>query len=1312
MSTAVAELRARLPHLMLRDQRRLRRRLDRLRADAGADLDALVTSVAEAEQRVERRRAAVPAISYPEALPIADRTDDIAAALRDHQVVVVAGETGSGKTTQLPKICLELGRGVQGVIGHTQPRRLAARTVAERIAEELATPLGDVVGYEVRFDRRSGDDTLVKLMTDGVLLAGIGADPTLAAYDTLIIDEAHERSLNIDFLLGYVARLLPRRPDLKVIITSATIDPARFSRHFSDAPVVEVSGRMYPVEVRYRPLDGPAGGDADGRGDREERDQIQGILDAVDELRAEGPGDILVFLSGEREIRDTADALREADLPDTEILPLYARLATAQQRRVFQPHRGRRIILATNVAETSLTVPGIHYVIDPGYARISRYSSRLKVQRLPIEKISQASADQRAGRCGRVADGTCVRLYAEEDFHDRSRFTEPEILRTNLASVLLQMAARRLGDVADFPFLDPPDHRQVRDGLQLLHELGAIESADGAPPAARNRRGRRRPPQGTPTLTAVGRTLARLPIDPRLGRMIIEAHRNGCLHEVLVISAALSIPDPRQRPTDDQQAADASHARFADDHSDFITWLNLWNHLEEQRRERSSSQFRKLCRAEYLHYLRVREWQDLYGQLRRVARDLDLRRNDSPAEPSAVHQSLLAGLLSHIGLRDGDRHEYLGARGARFAIQPGSVLFRESPRWVMAAELVETSRLWGRTAARISPEWAERLGSHLVTRSYSETRWDARRGGVVATEKVSLYGVPLVTARTVDYGRIDPALARELFIRHALVDGEWRTHHRFWRRNQHRLAEVEALEHKLRRRDVLVDDDTLFAFYDERVGTAVVSVRHFDTWWRTTARDTPDLLDLPRALLLGDAGADETAASFPDRWEQGELSLALSYRFEPGRPDDGVTVQVPLAVLNRVRVDDFAWQIPGLRRELVTELLRGLPKDLRRRLVPVPDTAAAVLARLGAPRGPLLGALERELAAMAGVRVPRDAWKPDLLPDHLRMTFRVVDTGARVLAEGEDLGALQRQLAVRVQAALTRGSGLEQRGLTGWTFGALPRTFDQERDGTTFRGFPALVDEGDSVAVRVLGSAAEQQTAMWAGTRRLLLLAAGSPVGQVHRRLDNATKLALTANPHGGIAALLDDVLTSAADALLARHGGPVWDADAFADLQGRVRADLVDTVMDVLGRVAVILTAAAGVSARLDALAAPALQPAVDDMRAQLAGLVHPGFVSAKTVRRLPDVARYVAGLQRRLDGLARDPARDRERMQRVAAAQEANLAMLRALPAERRGEPAVRQIPWMIEELRISEFAQSLGTAHRVSLERVLRAIDDVGA
>lgn len=918
-----AQLRGRLDGLTIRDAARLGRRLKKLRGAAPDKLRQLADQIAAAEAVVAARHAAVPAVSYPD-LPVSERRREIADAIRAHQVVVIAGETGSGKTTQLPKVCLEAGRGIRGTIGHTQPRRLAARTVAQRIADELGSPLGETVGYTVRFTDQVSDRTLIKLMTDGILLAEIQRDRRLLRYDTLILDEAHERSLNIDFLLGYLRALLPRRPDLKLIITSATIEPRRFSEHFANAPVIEVSGRTYPVEIRYRPLEiALPSATADDPDDpdheivrTETRDEVEAIVDAIAELEAEPPGDVLVFLSGEREIRDTAEAL--TGLKHTEVLPLYARLPTAEQQKVFAPHTGRRVVLATNVAETSLTVPGIRYVVDPGNARISRYSRRLKVQRLPIEPISQASAAQRAGRCGRVAPGVCIRLYSEADFAARPRYTEPEILRTNLAAVLLQMAALQLGDIENFPFLDPPDRRSVRDGVQLLTELGAFDR------------------QGA--ITERGRRLARLPVDPRLGRMILAAQTEGCVREMLVLAAALSIPDPRERPSDREEAARQKHARFADEHSDFMSYLNLWRYLREQRKELSGNQFRRLCRAEFLHYLRIREWQDLVGQLRGIAGELGItEESGEPADPARVHAALLAGLLSHVGMRREDSREFAGARNSRFVLAPGSVLSKRPPRWVVVAELVETTRLYGRTAARIQPEAVERVAGDLVQRSHSEPHWDPDRGEVMAYERVTLYGLPLVSRRRVGYARIDPVLARELFIRHALVEGDWHTRHRFFADNARLRGELEELEERARRRDLVVGDDDVYALYDARIPADVVSARHFDAWWKKQRHQTPDLLTFTRADLLR---TEETGdADRPDSWRAGDVTLPLTYRFQPGAADDGVTVHVPIDVLARLGGDEFAWQVPALREELVTALIRSLPKDLRRNFVPAPDTA-------------------------------------------------------------------------------------------------------------------------------------------------------------------------------------------------------------------------------------------------------------------------------------------------------------------------------------------------------------------------------------
>ncbi|MGC5284251.1 ATP-dependent RNA helicase HrpA [Actinomadura citrea] len=1303
MESPLAGLRARLPQLMLRDQHRLRRRIDgaqktRDAARRARVAEEIAADVEAAERRVERRRLAVPAITYPAQLPVSKKKDDILAAIRDHQVVIVAGETGSGKTTQIPKICLELGRGVLGSIGHTQPRRLAARTVGDRIAEELGTELGDAVGYKVRFTDRSSDDTLVKLMTDGILLAEIQTDRLLRQYDTLIIDEAHERSLNIDFLLGYIREILPRRPDLKVIITSATIDPERFSAHFGDAPIVEVSGRTYPVEVRYRPVTDPDDPSADP-----DRDQVQAIVDAVDELGREGPGDVLVFLSGEREIRDTADALTKhftRQRGTTEVVPLYARLSSAEQHRVFQPHRGRRVVLATNVAETSLTVPGIKYVVDPGTARISRYSHRLKVQRLPIEPVSQASANQRKGRCGRVSEGVCVRLYSEEDFESRPEFTEPEILRTNLASVILQMTALGLGDIAAFPFVEPPDRRNVKAGVDLLHELGAMDPAEKDP--------RKR-------LTELGRRLAQLPVDPRLGRMILEADRNGCVREVLIIAAALSIQDPRERPADNQQAADERHRRFADPGSDFLAYLNLWNHLREQQAELSGSAFRRMCKNEFLHYLRIREWQDLHGQLKQVAKSLGVTLNTADAPPDRIHTSLLAGLLSHIGLMDVDKkdkqrrgQEYLGARGAKFAVFPGSSLFKKPPRWVMSAELVETSRLWGRINARIEPEWVEPLAQHLVKRNYSEPHWSKKQAAVMAREKVTLYGVPIVADRRVNYGAIDPALSRELFIRHALVEGDWETHHRFFHDNRALLDEVEELEHRARRRDILVDDETLFDFYDARIPEDVVSGRHFDAWWKKARRADPDLLGFEKSMLINESAGGVSESDYPDVWQQGALRLRLTYQFEPGTDADGVTLHIPVQVLNQVRPAGFDWQVPGLRTELVTELIRSLPKQLRVNFVPAPDYARKILDRVAPRTEPLLDALERELTAMTSVPVAREAWDPSRLPAHLRITFRVVDAAGRSLGEGTDLDELKRRLAGKVRGTLSKAaSTIERSGLTAWTLGELPRTYERNQAGYDVKAYPALTDEGDTVAVRMYETEAEQRRAMWLGTRRLILLNAPSPVKLIQGRLTNQGKLALSHNPHGSVAALFDDCVTAAADRLIAEAGGPAWDEDGYRALYDRVRADLHDATAQIVGLVERILAEAHEIDRRLRGTASLTLVPALTDVRGHLGTLVRPGFVTATGWARLPDLPRYLRALQVRLDKLPENPGRDRMLAHQVEVlTQEYDQTLRRLHPARREEEPA-RQIRWMLEELRVSLFAQQLGTRFPVSDKRIRKAM-----
>ncbi|GGN08919.1 ATP-dependent helicase HrpA [Actinoplanes campanulatus] len=1297
--TPVSSLRSRISELLPRDQRRLQRRLDgtrRIRDDA-----ARATAVAEIEAEVERARlrlesriASAPRITYPEGLPVSARKDDIADAIRDHQVVVVAGETGSGKTTQIPKICLELGRGIRGQIGHTQPRRIAARTVAERIAEELDRPLGSTVGYKVRFTDQVSDDTMVKVMTDGILLAEIQNDRTLYRYDTLIIDEAHERSLNIDFILGYLRELLPKRPDLKLIITSATIETERFAAHFAGAdgkpaPVIEVSGRTYPVEVRYRPLVTTTVIEDDEV--REEPiDQIDGIAAAVDELPTDG--DILVFLSGEREIRDTADALNKKELRGTEVIPLYGRLSSAEQHRVFERHSQRRVVLATNVAETSLTVPGIKYVIDPGTARISRYSHRLKVQRLPIEPVSQASANQRKGRCGRTSDGICIRLYSEEDFEQRPEFTEPEILRTNLASVILQMTNLGLGDLQRFPFIDPPDRRNITDGIKLLEELGALDDRK---------------------LTPLGRQLAQLPVDPRLARMVIEADRQECLAEVMVIAAALSIQDPRERPAEKQQQADERHARFTDKESDFFSYLNLWRYLREKQQELSGNQFRRLCRNEFLNYLRVREWQDIYAQLKQVARTLDLSLKEdweAGVAPQPVHTALLAGLLSHIGMKDQEKREFIGARGAKFAIFPGSALFKRQPRWVMSAELVETSRLWGRVNARIEPEWAEKLAPHLVKHSYSEPHWDRKMGAVMAFEKVTLYGLPIVPRRRVGYGRVDPVVSRELFIRHALVEGDWETHHKFFAENRRLLEKITEIENRARRRDIAVDDETVYALYDARIPADVVSARHFDGWWKKARVETPDLLTFTRDDLVNTGRDTVDPNQFPDAWLSGGVKLPLSYSFEPNSPADGVTVRVPLDLINKVDADDFGWSVPGFRKEVVIALIRALPKQLRTAFVPVPDWAEAVLDRVPVRRGPLPDAIGTELRRLTGTVVPRDAWRPDQVPEHLRMNFRIVNESGETVAEGRDLEVLRRQLAPKVQAVISRAAGnLERRGITANDFGVLPRRVAQVRGGYEVNVWPALVDEGDSVAVRVFEDEASQRVAMVAGTRRLLLLTLPPAARFLQGRLDNRAKLELSrANPYRSIADLLDDCAGAAVDRLVAEAGGPVWSSVEFASLRDTVRQDLVDAVANLVTQVRAVLATSYDVDQRLKQLRDPQLLPALADIRQQLKGLVHPGFVTQTGWRQLHQMPRYLRGIVHRLDRLGGGLARDRQLTTQIHEIESEYRELRASMSPGGPAEEGLREIRWMIEELRINYFAQALGTAYPVSDKRIYKAMD----
>ncbi|GAB3713824.1 ATP-dependent RNA helicase HrpA [Mariniluteicoccus flavus] len=1267
-----------------------------------------------------------PVITFDPDLPISARVDDIESAIRHHQVVVVAGETGSGKTTQLPKMCVQLGL---GRIAHTQPRRIAARSVAERLAEEMETEVGDLVGYQVRFTRRASKDTRVKVMTDGVLLAEISHDRLLKRYDCIIIDEAHERSLNIDFLLGYLKQLLPKRPDLKVVITSATIDTARFAEHFAGpdgtpAPIIEVSGRTFPVEVRYRPIrDEGADGEAN---DIEPRDQVDAICDAVTELRAAGPGDILVFLSGEREIRDTADALEAMKLRFTEVVPLYARLSAAEQHRVFTAHTGTRIVLATNVAETSLTVPGIRYVVDPGTARVSRYSARTKVQRLPIEPIAQASANQRAGRCGRVAPGICIRLYSEEDFLSRPEFTDPEILRTNLASVILQMADAGLGDIAGFPFVEAPDGSQIADGVRLLDELGALEPAKDTKKTA-------------PRLTPVGRSLSRIPLDPRLGRMLVEADRQGCLREVMVIVAGLTIQDPRERPTEKREQADVFHRRFwapmpADDAaagddaptpdgSDFMAYLRLWDYLAERRKDLSGNAFRRMCRDEFLNFLRVREWQDLHAQLSEIARELKLNKNSAPGSADRIHTAILSGLLSHVGLADlreekksvpqqGKRRrgprEYLGARGARFAINPGSSVARTQPELVMASELVETTRLWARDVAGIDAAWVEEVGAHLLKRSHSEPHWSARSGSVVAMERVMLLGVPIIAQRPVNYGRIDPAGAREIFIRSALVEGDWRTRHHFFVRNERVRAEAAELEERTRRRDIVVDDQVIYDFYDRRVPLDVVSQNHFDAWWRKKRHDDDTFLD----LVLDDLVADPEAAAaddFPDHWDVDGHALPITYVFDPGSGQDGVSVEIDLPLLNQLTPAPFTWQVPGLRHELATELIRSLPKQLRTSFVPAPDWARRAMdeiAASGVGQGvPFPEALGDALRRLQGTVIPPDAWGTHAVDDHLRVGFAVVDPAQnrRIVKRGKDFKELRDELAPTVTQRLTQAARSTARtGATSWEFDTIAPEIAVGSRGV---GYPGLVDEGSSVAVLVHDSTAARDRARPRGLRRLVLLNTPDPTKWVVSHLSATDKLSLGNSPYATVPALLADArLKSVGDLVAARtDGADITTEQEFRALCDAVRADNPERMLAVVRTVAEVLRRSQELRIALEQVADPDVRT---DASEQVDNLLFAGFVAATPEPHFSDLPKYLHGIQVRLTALANNPSRDAQASETVWAVEDAYAELCAALPAGPL-PPDVDAIGWMIEELRISLYAQSLGTRAPVSRKRVMNAI-----
>ncbi|MEQ3442854.1 ATP-dependent RNA helicase HrpA [Pseudoalteromonas sp. BZP1] len=1249
----------------------------------------IAEDISRSQQLREQRLAALPKVTYPEQLPVSQKKDDIKQAIANNQVVIIAGETGSGKTTQIPKMCLELGRGVDGYIGHTQPRRLAARSVANRIAEEMQCELGQQVGFKIRFSDQVSDNSYIKLMTDGILLAEIQQDRYLNQYDTIIIDEAHERSLNIDFILGYLKNLLPKRPDLKVIITSATIDPERFSKHFDDAPIIEVSGRTFPVEVRYRPTTEINKDEMEADGD-----QLQGIFDAVDELCDEGPGDILIFMNGEREIRDTADALSKRNLKGTDVLPLYSRLSNAEQNRIFAPHSRRHIILATNVAETSLTVPGIRYVIDPGTARISRYSYRTKVQRLPIEPISQASANQRKGRCGRIEAGICIRLYSEEDFNSRPEFTDPEILRTNLASVILQMLGLGLGDMQQFPFVQAPDSRNINDGLTLLEELEAIK------PAKRHKK---------TELTKSGRSLSRLPVDPRLAKMVLTADGLGALREVIIIVAALSIQDPRERPQEKRGAADEKHGRFDDPDSDFIAFLNLWNYLEEQQSELSNSQFRKLCQKDFLAYMRIREWQDIVYQLSTVCNEMGMKATTNVADSERIHQSLLSGMLSHIGFKD-EKQIYKGARNSQFHIFPGSGLFKKSPKWIMSAELVETSKLYARINARIDLKWVEGFAQHLVKRSYSEPHWEKKPGAVIAFEQQTLYGLLIVNKRRCVYSNIDPKVSRELFIRTALVEQELGQNEGFLQYNQELIEDIQVLENKSRRRDILVDEQTLFEFYDKKIPQDVNNRAAFNKWWKGQKQKDKRFLHMSREELMQHGADHVTEFDYPDTWQQENLLLPLAYHFDPGQAVDGVAVQIPVALLNQVQETGFDWHIPAFRHELICALIKSLPKTIRRNFVPAPNYADAVLAAIEPMQGNLIDAISTRLLRMTGVRVEPDAWDLSTLAPHLRLQFEVRDEHDKLLARGLNLSKLKAQLQGKVTDTLSKvaDKGIEKADLTEWSFGELPSSYVKKQGQYEIKAFPALVDKKDSAAVELFDNEHKAKQAHQQGLRRLVLLNVPSPIKYLQQNLPNKSKLGLYFNPFGKVNDLIDDCIAAAVDSLLTKYGN-IRTADAFEKAKEQIRGELGDTVVEIATQVEQVLSIAHGLNKRMKGRVDLTMITAHGDIKSQLQSLVFKGFVSQHGAAKMTDLIRYLKAIERRLEKLPVDPNRDRLCVLELEKVAEQYQKLANKIP---KGMPIPEEISaifWMQQELRVSLFAQTLGTPYPVSAKRVLNAIKE---
>ena len=1297
---AIDKLLQNLDHAMIADRHRLRRQLHELRKRPDeAKLAQWVEKVQASCAQVTARQESVPRIRYDDSLPIAAKRDEIKKALAENQVLVIAGETGSGKTTQLPKICLELGRGSHGLIAHTQPRRIAARSVAARVAEELGTPLGGLVGYQVRFEDQSEANTLVKLMTDGILLAETQHDRFLERYDTIIVDEAHERSLNIDFLLGYLKTLLHRRPDLKLIITSATIDLERFSQHFDGAPIIEVSGRTYPVDTWYRPLTSEQ--DEEGNQLEEDLTVDQAILATLDEIahhersEGKGPGDVLVFLPGEREIRDAAEILRKAQLRHTEILPLYARLSPAEQQRIFQSHTGRRVVLATNVAETSLTVPGIRYVIDTGTARISRYSYRAKVQRLPIEAVSQASANQRKGRCGRVEPGICVRLYSEEDFNGRPAFTDPEILRTNLAAVILQMLHLRLGAIDAFPFIEPPDGKAISDGFNLLQELSAVNREN--------------------QLTPLGRQLARLPIDPRLGRMLLEGARLGSLQEVLIVTSALSVQDPRERPPERQQAADQAHAQWKDVDSDFAALVNLWRGFEEQRQALTANPLRNWCRKQFLNYLRLREWRDAHRQLALICRDLQLAVNKEPSDYQKLHKAILSGLLSQIGHKT-EEGDYQGARQRRFWVHPSSGLGRKRPQWVMAAELVETTKLYARMVAKIEPDWIEPLATHLVKKNHFEPHWEKKRGQVVAFEQITLYGLILVGRRPVHYGPIDPVTSRELFIREGLVGGQIQSRAKCLAANKRLLEELDELEAKARRRDILADEETLYGFYEARLPAEIHQTATFDSWYRMGSQKDSSLLIMREEDVLAREASEVTAAQYPDSLQLGELRLPLSYHFEPGHPRDGVTVRVPAPLLPSLPGERLEWLVPGLIEAKCVALVRNLPKALRKNFVPVPDFVKASLARMSFGQGALPQALGQELLRMTGARVPDEAWAESvgLVEGHLRMNIEVVDGDGKFLGEGRDLAELTARFAAASQAALAvpRNDKAEQ-PVQAKAFTEVKQTAQQKIAGLSMTVYPALVEQSGSVHEGRFSTQAEAEFQHRRALQRLLLQQLAEPAKFLRGKLPGLTELGLLYRELGRVEALVEDILLASLDSCILEGEATLpRDGAALAGLAERKRGSWAEHAERLARQTLEVLKLWHGLQKRFKGKIDLSQAVALNDIKQQLANLVYPGFVRETPAAWFKELPRYLKAVELRLEKLGSQVQKDR-----VWSAELSNLWAQYKARADKHAQEGKRDeqlalYRWLLEEYRVSLFAQQLGTKVPISDKRLSKQWSQVEA